>query len=227
MLKQIGLFGLSSPIIDDELHFSGRMNNAIALIALKKNLALEKVNSQSEAIQAQVLIDFSIPETTRTHFELAQKFNKPILICTTGHQDITFLTDTGVPTCYAPNTCIEWLLMKQCILQIAELNTDSQAVIEDIHSPLKKDKPSGTGLNLYNSLANIMTPENLHLTSIRKLEVPSWHKCDIYCENQTLSFGHQVLNREIYASGAIKLAELLLQRDAGLYTPEELLSRKI
>jgi len=40
--------------------------------------------------------------------------------------------------------------------------------------------------------------------------------------NQVIEFNHQVLDRKLYAKGAIELAKLLLNKSPGYYSAEDL-----
>jgi 4-hydroxy-tetrahydrodipicolinate reductase len=200
----------------------GKMNNALVEVGIRENILVERFKRVNyiEKVEGQIIIDFSVPEAGFDHFQIAQKYKKAILICTTGHKNLNFLHETSVPVCYAPNTSLEWLIIKRTAVEIEKNSDDNTITVDDIHHASKKDAPSGTALDL---ISNLNKSRNI-IRSIRGPAVSSWHKISFYNEDQIIHLEHQVLDRRVYALGAIKLAMKLILKEPGLYTPEDLLS---
>lgn len=203
---------------------TGKMNQAINEVAEGYDIKITRITIEELKLRQKLegidlICEFSHSSISQMVFNIAQKLSIPILIGTTGHQDTDIFKNTSVPTCYAPNTCLEWLILKRAIKRISNLNQRCQIVIDDIHSPTKVDKPSGTVLDILDELPN----NNTIINSIRTTNIPSWHKVNFYLLNQVITVEHQVLNRQIYADGAITLARALLNKEPGFYDPEHLI----
>ena len=170
-------------------------------------------------IESEVVIDFSVSEEAHSNVYMAQFHKKPLLLCTTGHENLDYMKVTVAPIAYAPNTCIEWMLLHKAIQAIHDINSDLQVTLDDIHTKTKRDAPSGTAKDLVQNLGDVQ------IRSIRGPNVSSWHKISLFGEDQVIHIEHQVLNRRIYAVGAISLAILLTKKQAGFYSVQDLFEK--
>jgi 4-hydroxy-tetrahydrodipicolinate reductase len=204
---------------------SGKMGKAIIAVAVKMGIDLiYHSRSVSNIIKdevfesSDVIIDFSSHEALEENLSLANKYVKPILIGTTGHNEAVLMNmPTNIPVLYAPNTCAEWAILKRAIKNIIHNEANFLMTIDDIHASTKKDSPSGTAKDL------IKSTNAQEVRSIRKVNLASWHKVSLFDTDQIIHIEHQVLNREVYASGAIKLAMKLTNLVPGWYLVEDIL----
>jgi len=214
------------PIKFGLLGASGKMGRSVVLVAERLNLQL-KVHSREmgsgakEALYqtSDVVIDFSSHESANGNVGLAERYSKPILIATTGHSDPTSLFSSKVPVLYAPNTCKEWAIIKSSVERLLSGNPNLEITVLDVHSASKKDSPSGTPKELLRAVGR----ESSNVTSIRKVDLASWHKVSLFEGKQVVTLEHQVLDREVYAAGAIHFATKLVGMPAGFYMVEDLL----
>lgn len=218
---RIGLIGVN-----------GKMNRAMIAAGLEKNYEIFAYSMTSDVKvegvhivknkedlypAVDVIIDFSIAEATVDNFVLAQEHRKPILICSTGHDGLGGFDNTEIPVLVAPNTSIEWFLTKKYLLSIAEINPELEMCIDDIHSSKKRDAPSGTAKSIIE-----MVEKEVQLRVIRGPNLASWHRISFFGEGQVINIDHQVLDRSVYAHGALKLARIMLTKSPGLYTVDDL-----
>ena len=211
----------------------GKMGNAIIKVEKQFDIDLLKFstnpNPDHEIMQSkdalyeasEIIIDFSSSVLAHEHIMLAEKYKKPILIGTTGHENMEIFKNKNIPIAYCPNTCLEWLLMKELIKDLSKLNPDYVTAIDDIHSYSKVDAPSGTAKDLMYELGR-----ECQTRSVRMPNLASWHRVSLFGKSQVLHFEHQVLDRSIYAIGAIKLALQLVTCTTGLYTATDLLANR-
>ena len=103
----------------------------------------------------------------------------------------------------------------------------SQAVItiHESHHTHKKDSPSGTAIALADALrASGGVISNTDIQSIREGEVVGDHRVTFAMENEIISLEHRALNRNLFAVGALRIADWLRHQPAGMHTAEEWLS---
>jgi len=202
---------------------TGKMNEQVQMAATFQGITVFRI-SRKQLVEADYLdfasvnliVDFSLPVATRQVITMAISLKKPLLICSTGHSEM-LKSDSEIPICYAPNTCLEWLYLRDCAQAIANANPNMQIVIDDIHTDTKVDKPSGTALELNKTLQNRAT-----INSIRMPRLASWHTITFYDYDQIIRLEHQVLNRSVYARGAIRLGSKLIGMPPGVYSGFEM-----
>ena len=114
---------------------------------------------------------------------------------------------------------------------------ESEIEIVELHHSRKLDAPSGTALSLAQKLQNLRPesrvcrgaahgrrlPEEIHVHSLRMGEHAGSHTILFGSEEQTITLTHTAHTPLSYAVGAIRAAEFLLSRKAGLYDMSHLL----
>jgi 4-hydroxy-tetrahydrodipicolinate reductase len=126
----------------------GRMGRAIAMAAEGRgDLRL------ADRAEADVFVDFSVPEALDAHLDAAVAAGKPILVGTTGlaeahHQRIDAAAEE-VAVIYAPNTSVGIALLRHLVeAAAAKLGPEWDIEILEMHHKAKRDAPSGTALLL-------------------------------------------------------------------------------
>lgn len=101
-------------------------------------------------------------------------------------------------------------------------------VLTETHHRHKKDAPSGTALTLRESLRTAY-PDGLQTHSIRAGEIVGRHEVTFYGDHDTLAFSHDVLDRGVFARGAIEAALWLhaLSEATGYYTVNDFISARL
>ena len=206
MLSSILLIGLA-----------GKMNTEVALAAGQAGVQVHRISRNALAAgeyvsNIDVIIDFSLPDATPSVINMAVTVKKPLLICSTGHSS-THQPLPAIPICYAPNTSLVWAQLRACAQAIAANNPNMEIRIDDVHADTKLDSPSGTATELNNLLHHRST-----ITSVRMPRLSSWHTIKFYGHDEVITLEHQVLNRSVYARGALNIAAKLLELPAGIYS---------
>jgi 4-hydroxy-tetrahydrodipicolinate reductase len=103
--------------------------------------------------RADVVVDFSQPQATRSNLTVCRGARKPLLIGTTGFSaELAPLFDAvaaEIPLLVAPNTSIGVTLLTELTRIAAQsLPPDFDIEIVEAHHRMKKDAPSGTALAL-------------------------------------------------------------------------------
>lgn len=221
---QIGLIGSK-----------GKLGKAIALLLEKEaltpnpNYVLQASFCRESPLdatqQVDVLIDVSTPSCLSQHLNLAQKAGLPIVIGTTGHQDLSLFQTAAlhIPVFYAPNFSLGFCLLKQLALKLVESAPSLvQIDLTETHHTQKKDAPSGSALLLKEALSS-QTSLPLSIESIREGEVIGQHSLSVRFGQEEISLCHTVHDRITFAQGALKAAAFLAKAQVGLYGMEHLI----
>lgn len=182
---------------------------------------------------ADVIVDFSSPDTIFALGEYATQTNCKLVLCATGYTDDEngYIRRISEKTAVfkSANTSYGVAVLDRLCSVAAELLVGYDANITEIHHSEKKDSPSGTAKELYKTIsaaggANIR-PESIY--SLRCGNVTGEHKVGFYGQNEAVILSHTAYSKELFADGAIKCAEFIVDKPAGLYTIDDLISDKM
>lgn len=150
----------------------------------------------------------------------------PLVIGTTGFNDYQLNKireyATKHPVLLAPNMSPGMNSMQKVIKALSELKTlGFDAVLSETHHKHKKDSPSGTAKALLETLKEIGytdVPVNVTRAGAEK----GLHKVTFYSDEEVLSIEHRVVDRKVFAKGALLGAAFLIKKKtAGLFSYEE------
>ena len=187
-----------------------------------------------EAIEAaDVMIDFSHPDATVPNLELAAKAKKTAVIGTTGHTPKQRKTidefKTRLPFVLAPNTSVGVNLLARLLIETGKvLGREFKATLSETHQIHKKDKPSGTALQLAHSIAAGLGIDvgRIPIESIREGEVVGIHTVTFESAGEILQFIHNAKTRDSFALGTLRAAKWILGKPNGIYTMTDVLELK-
>ena len=212
---------------------NGRMGQAIQLAAREVAritivCALDILPQTPQ--NADVVIDFSSDAGALRAVEIATNLNAALLIGTTGLSEKTVLAiqnaSQKIPTIKISNSSLGIAILTR-LASIATTILGSQAsiTIHETHHTRKKDSPSGTAITLADALRESgATISNTNIHSIREGEVVGDHRVTFEMENESLSLEHRALSRDLFAVGALRIADWLRHQPTGMHTAEEWLS---
>lgn len=192
-----------------------------------------------------VIIDFSIPEATLSMLKYAEEKNIPVVVATTGfsseQNDIINNYSKNIPIFKSANMSYETNLMISLVSKLAKELTSSDIEIVETHHNRKIDSPSGTALmiadGINKSLDNSMCYEydrhskkaprskkEIGIHSIRGGTEVGKHSVFFFGDNESLEISHTVTSRAVFANGALKAAEFLIGKPAGMYNMDDLIN---
>lgn len=213
----------------------GRMGLAIAELAAdneKIEIAAEcDIGDSIEDVGsgADVIIDFSHAAATADVCRVAQNNGKPLVIGTTGHspeqKKIVESAARDVPVVFASNFSVGVNVLFALGAKAADLLADDFDVrIVETHHTGKKDAPSGTAKTLADIIRTArQNDEAIPIESIREGEVVGNHTVCFTGPGERLEFTHRASSREIFARGALRAAEWIVGKPAGLYSMRDVL----
>ena len=108
-------------------------------------------------------------------------------------------------------------------LKVLGLLKGADFQIEEFHHIRKVDKPSGTALWLQEALEKVVGKTLNPALAIRGGGIFGVHRVHAMCEEETLTFEHQALNRKVFARGALAAAQWLKSQCPGQYQMADVL----
>jgi 4-hydroxy-tetrahydrodipicolinate reductase len=175
-----------------------------------------------------LLIDFTLPGGTRIAADWCGSNNVALLSGTTGltHEDVEALRSASlnVPVLWAPNLSHGVALMQALVRQAANaLDPSAKISINDIHHIHKLDAPSGTALALADAVmeGRIGTPGEQSepvFSSVREGDVVGEHTVRFALPDEVIEITHKALDRDVFARGALRAAQWLVQQAPGYYS---------
>ena len=219
----LGHNGRLGTLIKSQLDNNSEFSKLYTYEGIDRNFSdlnqLNEINPVSD-----VIIDVSSPEGTTnllTYLLHTQNFPR-IIIGTTGNLPIdlikTYSVNTSVILSSNFSEGIQSIL--DCLKSFDIEDWDIS--ISETHHTKKKDSPSGTALTLKNTILSNFT-ENLSnqslipITSSRIDDVIGYHEIKFTSATETITISHNVLDRNVFAIGCIKLIENIKKLNNGLY----------
>ena len=205
---------------------------------------------QKSADHADVLIDFTAPQSTLQNIRAAVDTGLAIVIGTTGISgellsEVESLAKK-IQCVLAPNMSVGVNVMFKIAGEMARiLGGDYDMEILEVHHRLKKDAPSGTAMRLAQILADasnrdlerVGVYERKGMIGERtddEIGIQTWRAGDITGEH-TVMFGgigerleltHRAHNRDNFARGAVRAALWVIKQPKGLYDMQDVLGLK-
>lgn len=180
--------------------------------------------------EGDVLIDFSHPDATLSHLKTAARLKKAAVVGTTGHtpeqkKEIEKIA-RQLPVVMAANMSVGVNVMWKIIAEAAKiLGKEFQVSIKEIHHIHKKDKPSGTALEIVSVLSNAAgwKASEIPVESIREGEAVGDHMTFFTGPGEILEITHRADSRDTFAAGALRAARWIVGKKPGLYTMQDVL----
>ncbi len=198
----------------------------------KKDIAGVEVVTDLDELDpdVKVVIDFSLPESTLAVAEWCQEKNVPFVSGVTGispeHKTVLAEVAEKIPVLWAPNMSLGVAVMARMMAEFSALN-GFNFQLEEFHHTKKKDMPSGTALLLQKKLIEAVGDDIPDPISIRGGGIFGIHRVFAMGEEEMLTIEHTAMNRRVFARGAWRAARWLVDKPAGLYRIDDMLSDRL
>ncbi len=173
---------------------------------------------------ADILIDFTRPEPTMEHVQVARRLRRGIVIGTTGFSDAqqTAIRDAAkeIPVLLSPNMSVGVNLLFELVQTAARrLGLRYDVEIVEAHHRAKQDAPSGTAKRLAQAAADGrgQQPQDVPVHAIRAGDIVGDHTVLFAGPFERLELTHRAHGRDAFAIGALSAARFLRGQRAGLY----------
>ncbi len=229
----------------------GRMGRVIAAEAPALGVTVAGAADVGDDLGAQaascdVIVDFSSPSATHGVLELAAARHKAVVIGTTGHSATEkarlIALAARVPCVWAGNYSVGVNLLYALTRRAARvLGPDYDAEVVEMHHRFKKDAPSGTAARLLeiileerrqgsgalrhgrHGITGERPDGEVGIHSLRGGDVVGDHTVIFAALGERLELSHKASDRAIFARGALRAAQWVAGRPAGVYDMQDVL----
>ena len=226
----------------------GKMGKEIEQIALQRGheIVLKiKGTEEYDISQADIAIDFSVPNAALSNIVSCFRNNVPVISGTTGWLDdfdkaIDVCKENNGSFIYASNFSIGVNIFFELNKQLAKMMNSQKEYsinVEEIHHTKKLDTPSGTAITLAEGIINHtskrdwqlkerqtqINAETILIEAKRVPDVPGTHIISYESQIDSIEIKHTAHNRKGFALGAIIAAEWLNHK-IGIYTMKDVLN---
>jgi 4-hydroxy-tetrahydrodipicolinate reductase len=180
--------------------------------------------------QCDVAIEFSAPHAAPDNLKRLAEARLPAVSGTTGWfehlpsvGEVIRRNDTGLV--WSPNFSVGVAVFRRAVGLAAELlkdETEYGAWAWEIHHDAKLDAPSGTLLQLVDTMRRHGYERNIDASASRAGKHPGTHEIGFDSSADTITLRHTARNREGFARGALKSADWIIGRK-GVYTFDDVL----
>lgn len=194
---------------------------------------------------AEVVIDFSSPDSMLEALAVAEASGLPFVTGTTGLNEAqrAALTEAAgrIPVCHEANFSIGVHLLDALVREAARrLGDEFDIEILEAHHRGKADTPSGTALSLAATAAAARgleaadvidldrrvgrrDPGRIGIQALRGGDVVGEHDVHFLGPGERLTLSHRATDRSLFARGALRAARWMLGRAPGRYGLAEVL----
>jgi len=197
-------------------------------ISIDKNIITSDIDEGIS--KSDVCIDFTRPENTMLLLEKCIKYNKKLVIGTTGFTESQILkikdASNNIAILKASNMSIGINLCLKLVEKISSIIGDiSDIDIIEHHHKHKVDMPSGTSLSFEEVIKkNIENPKDVKHHCLRVGNVIGDHMIKFTLENESIEINHKSFDRKIFAEGAVLASKWINDKNKGLYGMNDVLS---
>ena len=227
------------------------MGKTIESLAVEMNFTVSEIYDENNPFidctssNAEVAIDFTMPELAVAHIKHAADLQLPLVVGTTGWYDSfkevsDYVNQKNASFFYATNFSIGvnlFFALNKTLAQWMNAQPNYTARMLEIHHTEKKDAPSGTAITLAEqTIDSIERLHSFHLVdafdkasdhilpiqAIREPNVPGTHTLIYESDIDKIEITHEAKGRLGFAKGAIAAARFLKAKK-GIYSMSDLL----
>jgi 4-hydroxy-tetrahydrodipicolinate reductase len=230
----------------------GKMGKVIERIAIERGheivakIDVDNPKERFDLSQADVVIEFSVPDSAEENIRYCIDNKVPIIIGTTGWYDhlnelTEYCNQNGGAFLHATNFSLGVNIFFEINKRLAKLmgTVDQyESSVVEIHHTEKLDSPSGTGITLcegiienhprYSTWQNVKKTEisddaTLSIESVRLPNVPGTHEIKYESVVDEIEIKHTAHNRDGFGLGSVIAAEWIIGRE-GVFTMKDVLN---
>ena len=186
--------------------------------------------------EADALIDFSHPDLTKQLLE--SDLTIPLVIATSGEKEVivNMMKEKAeyLPVFFSANMSYGVHILKKIVEFATPLLASYDIELTEKHHNKKVDAPSGTLVKLYDAIKEIKedavpvydrhtgdakrTENEIGIHSVRGGTIVGEHEALYAGHDELITIQHKAQSKDIFAKGAIDVAEKLIDKKSGFYT---------
>ncbi len=194
--------------------------------------------------EADVVIDFSHPDSLEKLLDYCKSRKLPVIVATTGlsnqQKNIMEAASVSIPVFFSANMSLGINLLIDLAKKAAKLLGESFDIeIIEKHHNQKIDAPSGTALAIADAIAEDMDAEYVYdrhtsrkkrkkseigIHAVRGGTIVGEHTVIFAGTDEIIELKHQAASKEIFAVGAVKAAKFLVGKTPGMYCMNDLIA---
>ena len=207
---------------------------------------VEDISKIDESVDA--IIDFSHHTSVNTILPYAKQNAIPVVLCTTGHTDeekaLIESYSKDIAIFKSANMSLGVNLIIELAKKAATTLTGYDIEIIEKHHNQKLDAPSGTALMIADAINNAKdqsmnyvydrtnqrkkrASNEIGIHAIRGGNIVGEHEVMFAAANEIVSISHSALSREVFADGALRAAQFIKGKKAGIYSMTDLLVQSL
>ncbi len=192
------------------------------------------------SVPADVIIDFSLPQSTEGLLKYAVEKGLPVVLCTTGLSEEQIgkveKASESIAILRSANMSLGINVLIRVLKDIAPVLSEAGFDIEIVekHHRDKKDAPSGTALMLADAVNSSLDnkldyvydrsgrsekrPDNeIGISALRGGSIPGDHDVVFAGKDEVITLSHRAYSRGVFGKGAIEAAKFLTDKKPGMY----------
>ncbi len=174
-----------------------------------------------------VWIDFSHASAFESVINDVRQRRCPLVMGTTGlsqnQMEQLKVLSTCVPVVYDTNFSVGIHILRKVLRALPSMHGFDVTIFESHHAS-KKDCPSGTAKTLQQDIKKTCASDvSIPILSHRGGGIRGEHSVVLAGENEVLTLKHSVLDRSVFAEGALSAAVWILKQSCGLFSMEDVL----
>jgi 4-hydroxy-tetrahydrodipicolinate reductase len=174
--------------------------------------------AQRDFADADVAIDFSLPDAVPRNLSLLADRGINVVIGTTGwtahENDLRAVVEkSGIGVLAAPNFSLGMNIFQMLVEEAARrfsAHPSFEPWIHEWHHSAKKDAPSGTALHLKAAMERAGFARRIDMSATRAGSIPGTHQVGFDGPSDSITMTHTVRDRAVFARGALEAAKWLV-----------------
>ena len=197
-------------------------------------------------VRGDVLVDFSRADGLAALLTYATQAGMPSVLCTTGYTqpEVEAITQASAQIAVFRSANMSLginVLQRLCAVAAKALGDRFDVEIVEKHHRQKLDSPSGTALMLYDSICGALGGQHpavygrsgraaargageVGIHAVRGGTVTGEHEVGFYGNAEQIILTHRAENRALFAEGAVRAAQFLAGKPAGLYSMQDVVA---
>ncbi len=205
----------------------------------------DDINKVNEKID--VIIDFSSPKALDKILEFSIKNNCSAVLCTTAYtpEDIEKINEASkkIAIFRSANMSLGINALLEVVTSVTKILTGFDVEIIEKHHNKKVDAPSGTALMLANAVKQAdhnkyftygregvvgqREANEIGIHAVRGGTIVGEHDVIFAGEDEVITISHQATDRKVFANGAIKAAQFIYNKPAGIYNMTDVIKESL
>ena len=216
----------------------GKMGKKVSMLAERRGHTITAISCSKNQIKdidlssTDIAIEFSTPDAAFNNISYVLKHKIPVVSGTTGWLDKLSKIESlclkmSTAFLHSSNFSLGMNIFFELNEKLAKLmkGMKYKQTLHDLHHKKKLDAPSGTAINLKDTIDRILE-SHTPITFTREGNNPGKHTVNYTSSVDKIEISHTAKNRDGFAIGAIIAAEWIVKRK-GVFTMKDILKNKL